>query len=257
MTTTQEIFTYDGSFDGFLSVIYHCFHQRQLPIDIGVEGEYNSFFPNRFIPADPDLASKVWSSIPEKISPEAAQLVTDVFYSFMEQKELALLNFLARAYKEGGKLLTSFGDPMIAPLLKAQRHLRTEAHKLVGFVRFRDTVGGLVSEIDPKNFILPYIASHFMMRYDNEDFVIYDKTHKAALIWAKDESGVRKGDIFQVDHIEFPEESQEEQRFVSLWKLFYDTVAIKERYNPRCRMTLMPKRYWANMVEVKDELGRK
>ncbi|MCL2212296.1 MAG: TIGR03915 family putative DNA repair protein [Oscillospiraceae bacterium] len=256
MTTTQQIFTYDGSFDGFLTVIYHCFHERARPLDIAAEDSYASLFPPRFIPADTALSGRVWDSIPRKISSETAQLVTDVFYSCMPQKELALLNFLLRAYKEGGRLLNSLGDPMIAPLLKARGHLRIEAHKLVGFVRFRDTAGGLVSEITPKNFILPYIADHFMMRYDNEDFAIHDKTHGAVLVWAKGEDGARKSDIFQVDSIEFPESSAEEERFESLWKLFYATVAIKERYNPRCRMTLMPKRYWANMLEVKEELGR-
>ena len=32
-----------------------------------------------------------------------------------------------------------------------------------------------------------------------------------------------------------------------------DAIAIKERYNPRCRMGHMPKRYWANMTEFWEE----
>ena len=31
---------------------------------------------------------------------------------------------------------------------------------------------------------------------------------------------------------------------------FYDTIAIRERENPRCRMNHMPKKYWKNMVEM-------
>lgn len=44
-----------------------------------------------------------------------------------------------------------------------------------------------------------------------------------------------------------PDETEASYRI--LWKRFYDTVAIKERYNPRCRMTNMPKRYWGTMTE--------
>ena len=48
---------------------------------------------------------------------------------------------------------------------------------------------------------------------------------------------------------ELPAASAEEERYRELWKSFYDTIAIKERYNPRCRMTMMPKRYWGHMTE--------
>jgi hypothetical protein len=38
-----------------------------------------------------------------------------------------------------------------------------------------------------------------------------------------------------------------------LWKNFYDTIAIKERFNPKCRMNFMPKRVWANLPEMQSE----
>ena len=44
-----------------------------------------------------------------------------------------------------------------------------------------------------------------------------------------------------------------EARYRLLWKRFYDTIAIKERENPRCRMTNMPKRYWNTMTEFQDK----
>ena len=34
---------------------------------------------------------------------------------------------------------------------------------------------------------------------------------------------------------------------------FYDTIAIRERENPRCRMTNMPKRFWGTMTEFQNE----
>lgn len=35
----------------------------------------------------------------------------------------------------------------------------------------------------------------------------------------------------------------------SLWKRFYETVAIRERENPRCQNTFLPKRYRGTMTE--------
>ena len=36
---------------------------------------------------------------------------------------------------------------------------------------------------------------------------------------------------------------------------FYDTIAIRERENPRCRMTNMPKRFWGTMTEFQPDEG--
>ncbi len=49
-----------------------------------------------------------------------------------------------------------------------------------------------------------------------------------------------------------PAASAEEERYRELWKGFYDTIAIKERHNPRCRMTMMPKRYRGHMTEFSE-----
>ena len=38
-----------------------------------------------------------------------------------------------------------------------------------------------------------------------------------------------------------------------MWKNFYDTIAIKERFNPRCRMNFMPKRLWSNLPEMQEK----
>ena len=34
-----------------------------------------------------------------------------------------------------------------------------------------------------------------------------------------------------------------------MWRSFYHTISIEGRYNPNCRMTHMPKRYWGDMTE--------
>ena len=53
--------------------------------------------------------------------------------------------------------------------------------------------------------------------------------------------------------LELPPPSKREQQFQALWKQFYQTLEIKARHNEKCRMTHCPKRFWADMVEMKDE----
>ena len=97
----------------------------------------------------------------------------------------------------------------------------------------------------------PFLKEHFCSRLKNETFLIFDRTHKAALVWQD-----RKARIISLDTLELPPATAEELRYRVLWKRFYKTIAIAARENPRCRMTHCPKRYWENMLEMEDELRR-
>jgi len=243
-------YQYDGSLEGFYSCVFESIYQKETPeaIDRPGAAQYR-LFPPRYIETDPEKARRVRASIPGKIAPEALDLTETVFCSCMEEKELRLLLFLLRGYREGGGFLRrGYSDAQLQPLLRARQHLMGEAHLLKGFIRFADYGGHLAATITPKNFVLPFIAGHFATRYRNEDFLIFDKTNKVALIYEN-----RALRTVAAEHIEFPAFSEEEERYRALWKHFYDTVAIEGRENPRCRMTHMPKRYWENMVEMEGK----
>ena len=40
-----------------------------------------------------------------------------------------------------------------------------------------------------------------------------------------------------------------EDEYEELWKVFFNTIAINERYNPKCQCTHLPKWYRKNMLE--------
>jgi len=246
------IYTYDGSFDGFLCCVFESVYSRELPFGILREEDAPlALMDVRCIATDPARAERVRASIPLKISDRGLELVMTVFCSCLEKKELRILEFLLRGYREGGKLCFKLGDALVAPLLRAEKHLLSEAHLLKGFVRFADVGGALVAAITPKNYVLPFIARHFVLRYDREQFMIFDKTHRAALVYQEG-----KAEILRIDHVEFPGISESEAQYQALWQRFYNTIAIEGRENPRCRMTHMPKRYWENMLEVSDLVTR-
>ena len=78
--------------------------------------------------------------------------------------------------------------------------------------------------------------------------MIYDENHGAALI----HSG-RRTAIIPIADLELPK-CEEDKFYRDLWKSYYRHIAIASRYNPKCRMTHMPKRFWADMPEVAEEL---
>jgi len=246
----DTIYLYDGSLPGFFSCVHACVYEQEMPSAIwAAHSAEPTLYPVREIVTDPDKAERVARSVKQKISKEAFTLLTHVFLSAMANKELALLRFLLLGYKEGRQVLSMLGHPIVAPLLKAEMHLLHEQHLLLGFIRFSDFNGKLAANITPKNFVLPFLAEHFVSRFPSEDFLIFDKTHKAALLYSNG-----RQEIIALDELTLPAVSEEEAGYRALWKRFYDTIAIKERENPRCRMSHMPKRYWENMIEMQDLL---
>ena len=247
------VYQYDGSLEGFYSCVFESVYEKESPEAIEPAGaEQCRLFPPKYIETDPAKAARVRKSIPAKISREALELTEEVFCTCLDEKELRLLRFLLRGYREGGAFLRGgLADQQLAPLLAARRHMMGEAHLLQGFVRFSDYDGHLAATITPKNFVLPFIARHFITRYRNENFMIFDKTNHVALLYEN-----RAMRMVAAEHIEFPAVTEDEARYRALWKQFYNAVAIQGRENPRCRMTHMPKRYWENMLEVAEELER-
>lgn len=242
-------YLYDGSFSGFFCCVHESVYARELPMAICPAGSAQpSMWPEKQIETNENLAQKVFLSIRKKISPRVSELIENVYFSCMEEKEIFMLRFLQRAFSVGAKITNMLGDADVAPLLRAELHLLRESHLLLGFVRFSDNSGALTATITPKNFVLPYIANHFISRFYKEDFMIYDKTHKAALIYQN-----QKKQIIHADGLTPPPVTADEQYYRSLWKQFYDTISIAARENPKCRMTHMPKRFWENMVEMQDQ----
>ena len=159
-----------------------------------------------------------------------------------------MYRLVVKLLKEGPGFLQNFSDETLHPVIAAVRHLNGEAHLLKGFTRFSDLGGVLGGEIEPKNRVLPLLRSHFCARYQGEKFFLYDRTHREALFYAGGQAV-----IYPLEHFEMAPPDETEAHYRLLWKRFYDTIAIKERYNPKCRMTQMPKRYWNTMTEFQDE----
>ena len=245
---TEIIYYYDGSFDGLLSCIFASYACRETPAAICPEEEaLPTLFATRTVPTDPQHARRVLRKI-AACSPRALELVQKGFLTCLPEKELHLYRLVVKLLEEGPAFLRNFSDETLHPVAAAVRHLEGEAHLLKGFVRFSDFGGVLAGEIEPKNRVLPLLRAHFCARYQEESLFLYDRTHREALLYAGGKSVIRPLEDFQMAP---PDEA--EARYRTLWKRFYDTIAIRERENPRCRMTHMPKRYWNTMTEFQGE----
>ncbi|OUP08977.1 TIGR03915 family putative DNA repair protein [Anaeromassilibacillus sp. An200] len=247
LPSSPKAYRYDGSFDGFLCCVFESFLKKETPAAILPEDGPFSLYPEKQIETDTAKAARVWRSLPLRISPAAADLARSTFLTCMPEKELPLLRVLQEGFRIGGSVMNFLADDDLSALRKAVSFLHNESHLLSGFVRFSEYGSVLVSIITPKNHVLPLLAQYFCSRMPGEQFLIFDKTHREALIH-------RPGDLrfCPMDELTLPPPDRTEAEYRALWKRFYDTIAIEGRINPRCRMSHMPKRYWGNMTEFQE-----
>lgn len=242
---SNNIYKYDGSFDGLLCCVFESYYKKEIPMDIiSPRMLQTTLLPAKEITTDLQKARRVLSSIPEKMGIAALDFVRHAFLTCASQKELYILLFLRRGYHYGSTVMNMLADDVVNRLFKAVKHLNNESHLLKGFIRFSVFNGGLVAEIEPKNYVLPLLVQHFCERYPEENFLIYDKTHGMALIYQPHEPA-----IIPIENLQIPEPEEAELYFRKLWKLFYNTIEVEGRHNPKCRMSHMPKRYWKCMTE--------
>lgn len=245
---TDLTYAYDGSFEGLMSCVFASYERKEIPGMIRPPGNQQTLFDTaEWIETDVHKADRVYNSIPFKISHQAQELVKLGFLSCAPNKEMLIFHFLRLGFKHGGKVMTMLTDDIVCSLQKAVRHLTSESHKFKGFIRFSVYGEVLVAVIEPKNFVLPLLSPHFCDRYRSERFMIYDKTHSMALVYQS-----QKAELIYVEELTLPNLDSAEAEYRRLWKQFYKTIAIEGRKNPRCRMTLMPKRYWGQLTELDE-----
>ena len=245
------IYRYDGSFDGLLTCVFESFSRKERPGQFqGPDCAQFSLFATRLIETDLAKANRVRAGIAQKISPEALGFVLNAFRTCLADRELLILDFLRLGFRLGARVMQAYAEPCVTKLHKGVAALQEEAHQFMGFIRFSDHQGALSAVIDPKNDVLPLLMSHFLLRYPNERFLVFDRTHRKAL-WGQE----GRGRIVAIDALELPEADDREGLYRALWQNYYQTIAIEARENPRCRQSHMPKRYWSNLTEMQPREG--
>lgn len=241
------IYTYDETLEGLLCCVFDSYTRREIPDDLLPEGT-PTFLPARRVVTDRDHAARVWRSLEAK--GEAAEWVRVGWLSCAPDRGRILYAFIRAAFTYGPSVCGRTADPAVTPAFNAVRAARNEAHLMCQFLRFSDYNGILAAQMSPKAMVLPLISSHFSDRLAIETFLIHDLTHGQALFHQEGKTAIRA-----VESLELDAPGPQERAYRRLWRCYYDTIAIEARYNPRCRMTHMPKHFWKHMTEFQRDEG--
>ncbi|MFZ7121137.1 MAG: TIGR03915 family putative DNA repair protein [Eubacteriaceae bacterium] len=239
-------YLYDYTFEGLLTCLYLNFNKKETS-GIYPKILYQTSLINNFedIQTDIELSNKMYANIKKTLYQECLKNIYNCFLSDHNLKEKYILDYLNLGFNMGIKFTNYHTHKAVFPLLDIVRKVKMECHRYLGYVRFKSIGTVLYSAIHPQYNILPLISYHFADRLRSQQFIIHDKNRNTAII-------SNNGDwiISPFNKIESVELDNKDI-FESLWKKYFETVGIENRYNPKLQQNFVPLKYRKDLIEFK------
>lgn len=252
---TDIVLKYDGSFKGFLTCIFNSYEEKLNVIEIIPAGEDQKqlFSETLEIITDELKAQRVLKGLKNKIS---INTLTRIKWSFLSEAtgiEVKLYELIRYIFSKAEKVDLDYSHPAVLYISQIAKQVGREKHRMEAFVRFRLTKDEIYfAIIEPDFNVLPIISPHFMRRYADQKWLIYDIKRKIGVYYnlekpeyvsmeLPEDIGISGGNSEYFEHGEI--------YFQKLWKEYFDSTNIKSRVNMRLHIQHVPKRYWKYLSE--------
>ncbi|MCM4168273.1 hypothetical protein KCTC52924_03836 [Arenibacter antarcticus] len=180
-----KILRYDGSFNGFLSVIYRTFETKMRVMDIQINKKVQKglFTETETIITDRDKARRVWNGI--QIKNNAA--IKTIYFSFLSETngiELPLYKYIYSLYHD-----LSEGELEELQSIKIKLHhyagmVAREKHRIEAIAKFRISQDDIYfSALAPHCDVLPLISKYYRSKFPHNEFLIYDLKRRYAIYY--------------------------------------------------------------------------
>jgi probable DNA metabolism protein len=254
------IYTYDGTFEGFLTSIFECYNRKDFPVEIvSRNGEQKHLFAQKMdIQTDETKAERVWKGIQQKMTEKNKQLV---FYAFLSEEhgvEMKIYRFLRRLFSGNLNIETDFGDPDVLYLTQTSRKVKQEAMRMLQFVRFQHTKDGLYfCGIEPRYDVIPLVVSQFQKRFADQRWLLYDLKRNYGILYDKNkpqEVVISNKEFSSITGQVNENVLQEGEEFYQkLWKSYFTHINIQERKNLKLQRQHLPRRFWKYLTEMQQD----
>ena len=242
------ILLYDGTFEGFLSLVYEVYYKKLKPTKIYKTLPNEILFEEILeINSSKESGIKVLNAIKTKFPKEILEKILNIFMCDSKEFEMALLEYIVIGFKDS-KQLYNINNSCVFYLNNLEKELFRVTHKLTGFIRFEELEDKtLYAKIESKFNVVYFLGRHFLKRFNNQNFIIHDINRKLAFVKIENDFSVQ-----EVAFFDQPNYSSNEEKFQKLWKSFFSGVTINERTNLKLQTQMVPLLYRTYMSEFKN-----
>lgn len=252
----MNIFAYDTTFEGLLTLVFECYRLRQFPDEIlSGEGSQGALFGSTMtVITDDHKAERVWKGIISHSSEENAHRIYRVSLADQLDTPLLLVKYIRLIIDSPKNEEMNFAEPVVLEIHKLHQKVCREAHRIHMFTRFQKTVeGSYYSSFAPMYDVLPISIPHFRDRFADQHWIIYDlKRNYGFLYDQKTVSRVVFDDMkvnAQNGQLHTSLLADDEKLFQQLWKQYFHSICILERKNDKVHRQLLPRRFWKYLPE--------
>lgn len=245
-------YVYDGSFEGLMTAIYESYSKHEAPEKImdNKNVQESLFDTNVIINTDEIKARQMVSQIKEHISPV---IVRNIFYAFLSEQEnigTMIYDYINLAVIRGDRVYEHLSDDRVLNIYNTVRRVLGERHRMLGLIRFKKLKDDIYySSIEPDYNISLLLAPHFVKRLSSQNWIIHDLKRKTAALYNKKEWIITAFEFNDTPILE-----EEERDYQTLWKQYFNSIAIQSKINPGLQKKNMPVRYWKYLIEMLPDL---
>ena len=238
------IYTCKHQWEDMLTCIYEAWCSRKGQQNIRLEFEpveqYTLFYEYIHVKADKDKAEKVSRAIQERISKHVYRELSMVSMAYESDSLDIIYRVLLLGFALGADVLNMVQYREVVRFGEIRHRVGREIYRFQEIVRFQEPKKDFfVAHIEPKSRLVAALGPIFSDRMPSEDFIIVDDCNREALIHPKDEMFFLK----QLDDREFEilrDMEKTRDQYTDMWEVFFRTIAIEQRENPKCQANLFP-----------------
>ncbi|WP_161890228.1 TIGR03915 family putative DNA repair protein [Pontibacter russatus] len=255
----MHLYTYDGSFEGLLTVVFEAYERKAWPTAIEQQhlAQPSMFGETVAVPADEQKAQRVWQGLQKKLSGGALK---ELYHTFLWEQpgfEQLIFDYIRLAFGSNENIEGNYAAPCVLQVQQAAKQVHREKHRMEAFVRFQKTSDGLFyATISPDFNVLPLIVRHFEKRYADQRWAIYDTRRRYGAYYDLQST--------RLINLELPPQQRqatvaaaaldaEEEGYRQLWQVYFESVNIPERRNPKLHLRHLPRRYWKYLSEKQPQ----
>lgn len=248
-------YTYDGSFEGLLTVVFETYERQAWPDKIINEQhrQFSLFATPIYVPTNEQKAERVWRGLLKKISSAARGQLFKAFLSELPEIEMILYQYMKLAFDSPVNIEENYAADCVRLVAQINKQVFRESHQMEAFVRFQKTADDLFcAGIEPDFNVIPLIQNHFTQRYADQRWLIYDLKRHYGIYY----------DLEEVQPVQFERlplerngnlpaliRDEHELAYQDLWQTYFNSVNIPERKNLKLHLRHIPLRYWKFLSE--------
>lgn len=251
----MEIYVFDNSFEGFMTLVFDYYVRKPKAIKIFAERDFQpSMFEETYeVITDIEKATRVHQSLKSKLYGTNYKALQAVFLCEEVDAYQQLFHYCCLILDNSADIQLNYGNEYVFYVMKMYRSVHREKHHYEAFIRFEQVNKDLYfAKVEPKYNVLPIITNHFRKRYADQNWLIYDLIRKYGIIYDK-----KSGEIQEVQLNFTPKSSTvpteyidvNEQIYQELWKSYFKSSNIVARKNTRLHVQVLPKRFWKYLTE--------